>query len=87
MERSEKGENGTREEKEGKRDTTQKDGEEGLLSEQGVRGHPDTWIHLRRQESTSVRIYKGKSGHQNNYFTGRQRKDAGIYRLTADRET
>ena len=74
MEIKERGENGIREEKEGKHDMTQRDGEEGLLSEQEVRGHPDTWIHLQRQESMSVRICEEKTGHPNNYFTGRQHK-------------
>lgn len=32
------------------------DGEKDLLLEQGVRGHPDMWIHLQRQESIHVRI-------------------------------
>ncbi len=37
-------------------DTGDGDGEKDLLLEQGVRGHPDTWIHLQRQESIHVRI-------------------------------
>lgn len=36
-------------------EVTQTDGEKVLLLEQGVRGHPDMWIHLQRQESTHVR--------------------------------
>lgn len=38
-------------------DTGDGDGEKDLLLEQGVRGHPDTWIHLQRQESIHVRIH------------------------------